>query len=233
MPMVSSVESHECWVDRRSLPWRLLDDESLTHIGRAYNRPLWVLDRLSKELASVSYTSNYTSRERLTLLKYVETLTNAVGACERIHQTAVPLNYARHSLRSLTIWLVTLPFAIVKDMGFLTGPVVAVVSWLLLGVYQIGYEIEDPFQGSLRLSILCDAVRNDILGSRHGGVDGSAFELRNNSLDLMGQYHGHHHEHEHHVHHQEVIDELIWNSMNGSSGILMNRSIPSHGEVKL
>jgi hypothetical protein len=35
---------------------------------------------------------------------------------------------------------------------------------LLFGVYQIGYSIEDPFQGSLRLSILCDAIRKDVLG---------------------------------------------------------------------
>ena len=39
----------------------------------------------------------------------------------------------------------------------------AVISWLLFGVYQIGYTIEDPFQGSLRLSILCDAVYRDVM----------------------------------------------------------------------
>lgn len=38
-----------------------------------------------------------------------------------------------------------------------------VMSWLLFGVYQIGYTIEDPFQGSLRLSILCDAVYRDVM----------------------------------------------------------------------
>lgn len=37
------------------------------------------------------------------------------------------------------------------------------IAWLLLGVYQIGYSIEDPFQGSLRLSILCDAVYRDVM----------------------------------------------------------------------
>ena len=39
------------------------------------------------------------------------------------------------------------------------------ISWLLLGVYQIGYTIEDPFQGSLRLSILCDAIYRDVMYS--------------------------------------------------------------------
>jgi len=41
--------------------------------------------------------------------------------------------------------------------------VIAVTAWLFFGVYQIGYSIEDPFQGSLRLSILCDAIRKNVM----------------------------------------------------------------------
>jgi hypothetical protein len=108
------------------------------------------------------------------MLQHIEKLTNAVGQCERIHQTAVPLNYARHSLRSLTIWLFTLPFCLVKDMGFLTPLVAAVTAWTLFGIYQIGYSIEDPFQGSLRLSILCDSIRRDVLVDNDNDSEGSA-----------------------------------------------------------
>ena len=157
----------ECWVDKRNLPWCLTDDVSLKQLAKAQNRPLWVCDRIGRELMNIPYGPNYTSRERLALLGQIEKLTNTVGQCERIHQTAVPLNYARHSLRSLTLWLITLPFALVKDLGLLTGPVVGVMAWLLFGVYQIGHSIEDPFQGSLRLSILCDAIRKDVLGESY------------------------------------------------------------------
>jgi Predicted membrane protein len=132
--------------------------------ARAQNRPLWVCDRLAKELHSVPDQDNWSARERLTLLSKVEKLSGCIGACERIHQTVVPLNYARHALRSLTMWLLSLPFALVKDLGFMTGPILFVVSWMLFGVYEIGYSIEDPFQGTLRLSILCDAIRRDVLG---------------------------------------------------------------------
>jgi len=48
-------------------------------------------------------------------------------------------------------------------MGIMTGPATAIIAWLMFGVYEIGYSIEDPFQGSLRLSILCDAIRTDVL----------------------------------------------------------------------
>lgn len=151
------------WVDKRTLPWRLLPTGALEACARTQNRPLWVCDRMSKELQSVPDGPNFLSRERLSLLAYVEKLSHSIGACERIHQTAVPLNYARHSLRSLTLWLLSLPLALVKDLGMLTAPVVFLVAWLMFGVYEIGYSIEDPFQGTLRLSILCDTIRRDVL----------------------------------------------------------------------
>ena len=161
----------DCWVDQRELPWRLLPKKSLPKVAVAHNRPLWVCDRLGKEVMKVPYGPNFTSRERLAMLGQVEKLTNAVGQCERLHQTAVPLNYARHSLRSLTLWLFTLPFALIKDLGLLTTPVAACIAWVLFGVYQIGYSIEDPFQGSLRLSILCDAIRRDVIGDDEPSVE--------------------------------------------------------------
>lgn len=151
------------WVDKRTLPWRLLPPGALEKCARAQNRPLWVCDRMSLELKNVPDGPTFTARERLAFISLVQKLSHSIGACERIHQTVVPLNYARHSLRSLTMWLLSLPFALVADLGLLTGPVLFVVSWLLFGVYEIGYSIEDPFQGSLRLSILCDAIRRDVL----------------------------------------------------------------------
>lgn len=158
-----------CWVDKRTLPWKLMTGSELELCSRAQNRPLWVCDRMAKELAVVNdltptdLTPTFTNRERLALIGYVDKLSRSIGACERIHQTTVPLNYARHALRSLTVWLWTLPFVLVKDLGLLTGPVLAVLSWILFGVYEIGSRIEDPFQGTLRLSIYCDAIRRDVL----------------------------------------------------------------------
>jgi len=160
---LDTSERSRCWVDKRELPWSLLPDSALLKCAESQNRPLWTCDQLGKEIASVSYNDHWTSRERLTMLGQVDKLSNAIGECERIHQTAVPVNYARHSLRSVSMWLLTLPFALVQDLGLITGPVMGAIAWLLFGVYQIGHSIEDPFQGTLRLSVLCDAIRKDIL----------------------------------------------------------------------
>lgn len=159
----TSVSAKECWVDKRSLPWCLLPDSVLNKCAQSHNRPLWVADRLSLEFTEIKYCDNFTSRERLELLKHANKLSECIGNCERIHQTAVPLNYARHALRSLTLWSFTLPFAMMDKLGLLTGPVVGMVAWLMFGVYQIGHTIEDPFQGSLRLTDMCNAIYRDVM----------------------------------------------------------------------
>uniref|UniRef100_A0A7S2Y9J6 Bestrophin homolog n=1 Tax=Entomoneis paludosa TaxID=265537 RepID=A0A7S2Y9J6_9STRA len=164
------------WVDQRTLPWRLLPaDGALEKCARAQNRPLWVCDRMAQELRTVPDGPSFTNRERLILVSHVDKLSHCIGGAERIHQTVVPLNYARHTLRALTVWLFSLPFVLVKDLQLLTGPVVLVMSWLLFGVFEVSCAIEDPFQGTLRLSILCDTIRRDVLGDEHNRA--SAFRL--------------------------------------------------------
>lgn len=179
------------WVDKRTLPWRLLpSNDALEKCARAQNRPLWVCDRMAAEIRhapdvtnAATGTEEFSNRERLIMLSQVNALSKCIGGAERIHQTTVPLNYARHTLRALTLWLFSLPFCLVRDLGLLTGPMLFFVSWLLFGVYEIGYAIEDPFQGTLRLSILCDTIRRDVMGDET--TRNSAFQLE--SLSKMDE----------------------------------------------
>lgn len=193
---VQKFAARECWVDKRSLPWCLLPDSVLKKVAQSHNRPLWATDRLAMEFTEIPYCMNWTSRERLELLKTASKLTECIGHCERLHQTAVPLNYARHALRSLTMWSFTLPFGMVDKLGLMTGPTVGVVAWLMFGVYQIGHTIEDPFQGSLRLSDMCNSIYRDVMyGDRNaaGMRRESAFRKdgeKDNDWDSLGDAFG-------------------------------------------
>ena len=81
-----------CWIDRRSLPWSLLDDISFQKCAISINRPLWACNAIADEVIEVPYSDTFTSRERLTLISQVDKLSNAIGQCERIHQIAVLLS---------------------------------------------------------------------------------------------------------------------------------------------
>lgn len=75
----------------------------------------------------------------------ISLLSDALSGCEKIVQTPVPLSYSRHTSRFLTMWCGFLPFAIVEDLGWLSLPVMGIISWLLYGLEEIGHLIEQPF----------------------------------------------------------------------------------------
>jgi ion channel-forming bestrophin family protein len=78
----------------------------------------------------------------------VESLMECMASCEKILRTPVPWTYSRHTSRFLTIWLGTLPFALIGDMKpWLVVAIVAAASYCMLGIEEIGHLIEQPFLG--------------------------------------------------------------------------------------
>ncbi len=74
-------------------------------------------------------------------------LTDALGACERIQKTPIPLGYVLHIRRFLVVFLCTLPAALAHELGWYTVIACGYVAYGFFGIEQIGVEIEDPFDG--------------------------------------------------------------------------------------
>jgi len=72
-------------------------------------------------------------------------LVSCLGMCERILTTPIPLPYSRHTSRMLSIFCLTLPFILVKQIGFLVIPVTIAICWGLFSIEEIGHYIENPF----------------------------------------------------------------------------------------
>lgn len=62
------------YVDKRTLPWRLLPGEAMEQCAGAQNRPLWVCDRMASELRAVEDSDTFSARERLALIGAVNKL---------------------------------------------------------------------------------------------------------------------------------------------------------------
>lgn len=126
------------------------------------NRPLHITSRLLKVIRSSENSGEtWTNRERVWLLTMVNKLSHTVGRCERLVQTPVPLSYARHTSRFVSIWTFTLSFALVHSLRWLTAPVVLFVTWALFGILEIGHIIEDPFRRTIDLTPICEAIYHD------------------------------------------------------------------------
>ncbi|CAK0882767.1 unnamed protein product, partial [Prorocentrum cordatum] len=133
-------------------------DQSIESSVPSANRPLRIVRRMLKTLQGIpnrAPLADFTNRERVWLLSMVNSLSHTVGRCERLVQTPVPLSYARHTSRFVSIWTLTLPLAIVSDLRWLTAPVILLITWALFGIMEIGHMIEDPFRASLELTPIC------------------------------------------------------------------------------
>ncbi|MEA5576850.1 bestrophin family protein [Anabaena sp. UHCC 0451] len=95
----------------------------------------------------------------------MRSMIESLGHCERILTTPLPLAYFIHLKQLLLIYCLLLPFQLVKDLGWATGLVVGLISFTLLGIEEIGIEIENPFgydTNDLPLDAICDLTKYEI-----------------------------------------------------------------------
>lgn len=78
----------------------------------------------------------------------IETLLKYMSNCEKILRTPVPWTYSRHTSRFLTLWMGTLPLALIGTVNkWLVLPIVFAAGYCMLGIEEIGHLIEQPFVG--------------------------------------------------------------------------------------
>ncbi len=92
------------------------------------------------------YKSKVISGDQLFLLdKELKEFSDILGASERIKNTPIPYSYSMYIKQFIFIYVITLPMAFVTTSGYLTVPIVVLVTFVLLSVELIAEEIEDPF----------------------------------------------------------------------------------------
>ncbi len=92
------------------------------------------------------YKRNIITGDQLFLIdKELKEFSDILGACERIKNTPIPYNYSMYIKQFIFVYLITLPMAFVTTSGYLTIPIVMLVTFVLLSVELIAEEIEDPF----------------------------------------------------------------------------------------
>lgn len=121
----------------------------------------WIEDYLHEQ-----YERNCLDVYQLTGMKdLINSMIDVLGGCERILKTPIPVAYAIHLKQLLLLYCLALPFQMVNDLAWGTGPVVALISFTLFGIEEIGIEIENPFQhdtNDLPLDSICATMQRNI-----------------------------------------------------------------------
>jgi ion channel-forming bestrophin family protein len=92
------------------------------------------------------YQSGHISGEQLLFLNTeLQSFTDVCGACERIKNTPIPYSYSVFIKKFLMVYVATLPFGYVFNLGYFVVPIVGFVFYVLASLELIAEEIEEPF----------------------------------------------------------------------------------------
>lgn len=100
-----------------------------------------------------------------TMNDHVNALVEGLTACERILKTPLPIAYCIYLKRLILIYCTSLPFHLVIDFDWLTVIAVGLISFVLLGVEQIGNEIQNPFglePNDLPIESICETITMNV-----------------------------------------------------------------------
>lgn len=104
------------------------------------------LSSMMYERVNDLYKKKLLSGDQLFMVdKELKEFSEVLGACERIRNTPIPYSYTMYIKQFIFIYTITLPFAFVTTSGYITVPIVALITFVLLSVELIAEEIEDPF----------------------------------------------------------------------------------------
>lgn len=126
---------------------RNIQPEDLECVVQAPHGPVYVLTAMTCQLQALQrgHCDSITGFELSRMDEGISALHDAVGGCERIFRTPIPLSYTRHTSRFLVVWLTYMPFCIYEQLGLATPLVAMGMSFFLLGIDEIGVQLEEPF----------------------------------------------------------------------------------------
>ncbi|KNC55731.1 UPF0187 protein [Thecamonas trahens ATCC 50062] len=108
------------------------------------NVPLMLLGEMAATVAAGAADGR--AVDAVEMDKALQRLNTSLGRCERILKTPIPTSYTRHTSRFLTTWLNALPLALWPVLGAHgTIPASLAIAYALLGIEDIGVQIEEPF----------------------------------------------------------------------------------------
>ncbi len=135
------------------------------HMPNAVARHIASLLREGFENLGMSpFAYHQTEAQRASLIDHM-------GACERIRSSPLPLAYRIEIRRFILFFLLTLPFAILEDAGWLTPVATMLVAAPIFALDKIGTELQFPFTltslNKLPLDQLCLKIETDLLALLH------------------------------------------------------------------
>ena len=162
---LSVIKCHQRHEDLSHEVQTRLTDEQFFELKQVQHKPLRVSHWLADYFQNNYETDRINYRLFIELNQSLDSILNGMIGCDRISSTPLPKAYSIHLKHLLLIYCLSLPFTLVAELQWLTVPAVGVITFALLGIEEIGLEIENPFgddPNDLPLEKYCSLLQGDI-----------------------------------------------------------------------
>jgi putative membrane protein len=144
---------------------RFLTERELKIILPSKNPANAILFEAGKIVGRVHRRGEIDTYSMIQLSKLIDRLCDIQTACERIHNTSLPLAYSLLVHRTASVFVLLLPFAIVESMGWWTPVFTAILAYTFFGLDELARQIQQPFGDEpqcLALSAICRTCEIDV-----------------------------------------------------------------------
>lgn len=151
---------------------RLLTPAECERLSSAQFKPAVLLLMASEWMAARRREGTLSQTMALAMEAPLCKIGEALAGCERIANTPIPFTYAVIIHRTIYLYCLLLPFALVDSIGPMTPIIVAFISYTFFALEALGAEIEDPFGREPNdlaldaLSINVEATLRETMGER-------------------------------------------------------------------
>jgi len=142
-----------------------LSPSQYQYLSHVQNMPLemsyWLANYLQKQFEQ----GNLNIYQLTNLQQLIQNYLDNVGGCNRIVRTPIPLAYSILLKQLIFLYCLLIPFQFVQELGWFTGIFMAIISFSLFGIEEIGLQIENPFgydPNDLPLDTICQNIGRDI-----------------------------------------------------------------------
>lgn len=150
-------------VTKEHLP--MLNEAMKDEIFKNNHVPNAIMKLIHKEVTKIKRSGFAMNPDLIAINNEMTTLINNLGGMERIRNTPVPFAYAAHLQMFIMLYFLALPFGLYEKFHWISVPVIGIVSLILLGISEIGVEIEDPFgddPNDLPMDSICENIEKNV-----------------------------------------------------------------------
>ena len=142
----------------------LFEDATLS-VDHYKHKPNQIAKTIIGKLNDLYLEKKITGDQLIVLNAEVQSFTDICGVCERIKNTPIPYSYSAFIKKFIFIYVMTLPFGYVFQLGYYVIPIVVLIFYVLASLELIAEEIEDPFgndQNDLPTEKIAENIKKNV-----------------------------------------------------------------------